>query len=270
VKTFVASAIQYCAGPDKSTNLARLADLAERSAAEGARMVVLPELCLWKGPPAAEREAAESIPGPTSHHLSELARKLGIHLVAGSMLERDESSERCFNTSLLFGPDGAELARYRKIHLFDVELPGRVSARESRTRSAGEVPVCAATTLGNIGMAICYDLRFPELFRVLVERGAEILVLPSAFTEPTGKAHWEALVRARAIESQCYVIAPNQFGATQHGFANYGHSLIVDPWGTVLGDAGDGEGIVTARLDADYLATVREELPSLRHRRLPR
>jgi len=270
VKTFVASAIQYCAGPDKSTNLARLENLAERSAAEGARLLVFPELCFWKGAPAAERDAAESIPGPTSRRLAELARKLGIHLVAGSMLERDDSAQRSFNTSLLFGPDGAELARYRKIHLFDVELPGRVSARESRTRSAGEVPVCVATVLGSIGMAVCYDLRFPELFRALVERGAEILVLPSAFTEPTGKAHWESLVRARAIESQCYVIAPNQYGATQYGFTNYGHSLIVDPWGAVLADACDGEGVISARLEADYLTTVRAELPSLRHRRLVR
>jgi nitrilase len=216
-----------------------------------------------------------------------LARRLSIHLVAGSILERatvagedatldravndgDAAGDgRCFNTCLFFGPDGSLLARYRKIHLFDVSVGTQVRTCESRTRQPGEAPVTVDTALGRIGLAVCYDLRFPELFRRLADDGAEVVVMPSAFTAPTGAAHWHTLIRARAIENQCYFVAPNQHGPTLHGFSNYGHSLIVDPWGTVLAEGGDGgDEVVSAALSAERLAEVRRSLPSLAHRRL--
>jgi len=265
---FSASVVQLKAGADKGRNFEEVRRLVEQAAHAGARLVALPELFFWRGPQAEEPAHAEPIPGPTADLCAELAARHRVHLVAGSLLERARDG-RCFNTSLLFTADGSLVARYRKIHLFDVEIAGQVSASESRTREAGNEPVCVETALGRIGLAICYDLRFPELFRRLADAGAEIIVMPSAFTAPTGRAHWHALVRARAIENQCYLLAPNQYGPTQHGFDDYGHSLIVDPWGEVLAEAGDtGPEVVTAALDPGRLARVRRELPALRHRRL--
>ena len=169
----------------------------------------------------------------------------------------------------MFDPTGRLLARYRKLHLFDVDLPGRVSVRESETRAPGSDLVTVATALGTLGMSICYDLRFPELYRGLAARGAEILLVPSAFTFFTGAAHWQILCRARAVENQCYVIAPDQGGTSPHGFPDYGDSLSVDQRGRVLARAGEGEAVVTAEINGAYLARVRRELPSLAHRRLP-
>jgi nitrilase len=168
----------------------------------------------------------------------------------------------------VIAPDGRLVARYRKVHLFDVEIPGRVSVRESDALVAGDEAVSVETPLATLGLSICYDLRFPELFRRLGLAGAEVVLLPSAFTFHTGAAHWEVLCRARAIESQCYLIAANQGGVSPHGFPDYGNSMIVDPWGCVLARAGDGEGVVTAELDGAYLQRVRTELPALRHARL--
>jgi predicted amidohydrolase len=263
--------VQLKAGSDRAENLRRARGLIESAAAAGAELVVLPELFAWRGLQSDEATAgAEAIPGPSSELASELARRLGIHLVAGSILERGAAAGRCYNTSLLFGPDGALLGRYRKIHLFDVCIEGAVVASESRTRDPGGEPVCVETELGRIGMSICYDLRFPELFRRLADAGAEIVVLPAAFTAPTGAAHWHTLVRARAIENQCYVLAPNQFGPTLHGYCDYGHSLIVDPWGEVLAEGGDArEEVLHAALSDQRLAEVRRGLPSLANRRLP-
>jgi len=271
MQSFRAAAVQLRAGPDKPINLAAGAEQVRHAAGEGARLVALPELFAWSGPASEEAAQAETVPGPASESLGRLARELGIWLVAGSLLERDEPSgaARCFNTCLLFGPDGALAARYRKIHLFDVAIDGAVAARESSTRQPGSEIVHAGTELGSIGLAVCYDLRFPELFRRLAVDGVEIVVMPSAFTAPTGAAHWHTLVRARAIENQCFVVAPNQFGATSHGFDSYGHSIIVDPWGEILAEAGaDGPCIVAADLDGERLEQVRRKLPSLEHRRL--
>jgi predicted amidohydrolase len=200
--------------------------------------------------------------------LAELARTLGIHLCAGSLLERVPGEPRAYNTSCLFDPGGRLLARYRKIHLFDVDLPGRVTVRESATRAPGDEVVAVPTELGTLGLSVCYDLRFPELYRRLARAGAEVLLVPSAFTFPTGAAHWEVLCRARAVENQCYLIAPDQTGTSPHGFPDFGDSLIADPWGRVLARAGDGEGVVTAEIDRAYLARVRRELPCLTHARL--
>ena len=270
METFLASAIQLRAGPDKGANLKKASELVEQAASAGAQLVVLPEVFAWRGPQREELDQAESIPGATSQAMAALARRLGIHLVAGSMLECDAAADqRCFNTSLIFAPDGTTLGHYRKIHLFDVDLDSGVSIRESRTRAPGDTVSCVATTLGNVGMSVCYDVRFPELYRRLASADAEILVVPAAFTAETGRAHWEPLLRARAIENQCYVVAPNQYGPASYGADDYGHSLIIDPWGKVLAEgAADGDQVVSARLDGRHLQDLRKSLPSLRHRRL--
>jgi len=272
MRSFKASAVQMSAGSDKEANLAEAAELVAGAATAGAKLVALPEVFAWRGPQEREPEIAEPLTGRIGSFASDLAKRLGIWLVAGSILEAadDGSGEgRCYNTTALFSPDGVLAASYRKIHLFDVDVEGRIQVRESKTRLAGDTPCSVDTELGRIGLAICYDLRFPELFRGLAAAGAEIVVLPSAFTAPTGRAHWHTLVKARAIENQCYVVAPNQFGASAMGFQNYGHSLIVDPWGDVMADAGPGgPSVVTADLSASLLARVRSELPALGHRRL--
>jgi predicted amidohydrolase len=267
---YLAAAVQMSSGADRAANLSRATALIRTAAARGARLVVLPEVFAWRGPRAEEPETFETIPGATTDALAAVARECRIHLCIGSILEAVPGDARAFNSSCLLDTDGNLVARYRKIHLFDVDLPGRVTVRESATRVPGDEPIVVSTELGVLGMSICYDLRFPELYRRLVGRGAQVLLVPSAFTFPTGAAHWEVLCRARAIESQCYVIAPDQTGRSPHGFADFGESMIVDPWGRVLARAPDGEGVITAEIDLDYLARVRSELPSLTHVRLDR
>jgi predicted amidohydrolase len=262
---FIAAAIQMNTGSDKDENLARAERLIRRAAASGARLVALPEVFNWRGQRAVAASQCEGLDGPTLNRMSRLAAELRIYLVAGSIRERVHSDERSYNTSTLFAPDGTRVAIYRKIHLFDVDIPGRVSVRESETILPGTEAVCATTELGKIGMTICYDLRFPELYRELTFAGAQIVTIPSAFTFPTGEAHWEVLVRARAIENQVYVVAPAQFGLNHHGYHDYGNSMIVDPWGRVLARAGDHEECITAPIDLDYLAKVRTNLPALTH-----
>jgi len=264
----IAAAIQMQSGPVLAANLAR-ADVLVRTAAErGAQLIVLPEVFAWRGLRADEGTAPSPIPGPVSDFLSRLAAELRVILVGGSFLERSAHADRSYNTSLLIDASGAIRATYRKLHLFDVDLPGRVTVRESDGRVPGSAVVTAATDLGTIGMSICYDLRFPELYRRLASAGATIITIPAAFTAHTGAAHWEPLIRARAIENQVYVIAPNQTGTSPHGFADYGHSMIVDPWGTVVARAGEGEAVLTAEIDADHLARIRQEMPCLSHARL--
>jgi predicted amidohydrolase len=267
LRKFLAAAVQLCAGPDKAANLDAAESAVRAAAQQGARLVVLPEVFSWRGPRDQETVAAESIPGPTTDRLSRLARELEIHLVAGSILERSGSA-RVFNTSTLFDAGGLLIGRYRKIHMFDVDIPGHVSVRESDTRQGGEATVAVATALGVIGMSVCYDLRFPELYRRLTRAGAELITVPSAFTFPTGAAHWEILLRARAIENQAYVIAPDQIGRSPTGVMDFGHSLIVDPWGTAVARAPDRQGVICAEIDRDYLERVRRELPCLTHVKL--
>ena len=271
MERYVAAAVQMSSGPDAAANRARAAELVREAAARGARLVALPEVFAWRGPAGGDATAgAEPIPGPTSEAMAALARELGLWLSAGSLLERVEGVPVPYNTSCLFDPDGRLVTRYRKVHLFDVEIPGRVAVRESATRSAGGDTITARTPLGTLGLSICYDLRFPELYRRLVRDGAEVLLVPSAFTAPTGAAHWEVLCRARAIENQCWLVAPNQTGASPHGHADWGHSMIVDPWGRVAAEAGDEEGVVVAEIDRTAQARVRRELPCLEHARLLR
>src|SRR5208282_1742877 len=232
--THLAAAIQMTTTADKAANLEKAEGLIRLAAARGARLVALPEVFNWRGKRAEEAAAAETLEGPSLTLMSGLARELEINLLAGSVTEHVPGQGRRYNTSVLFGPDGARLAVYRKIHLFDVDLPGRVTIKESDAKIPGEEVVTATTRLGTVGLSICYDLRFPELYRRLAFAGARILTIPSAFTFPTGEAHWEVLIRARAVENQCYVVAPAQFGPNVHGFSDYGNSMIVDPWGRVL------------------------------------
>jgi len=265
---FLAAVVQMASGTRRETNLERAAALVHEAASRGASLVVLPEVFAWRGPRAEEAEHAEPVPGPSTDAMADVARATGVHLLMGSILEQSAGERRTFNTTCLLSPSGELLARYRKIHLFDVDLPGRVTVRESDARAPGDEVVVAPTPLGVLGLSICYDLRFPELYRRQVKAGAEVLLVPSAFTFTTGSAHWEVLCRARAVENQCYLIAPDQTGTSPHGFADYGDSLIADPWGRVLARAGDGEAIVTAEIDRAYLARVRRELPCLTHARL--
>jgi deaminated glutathione amidase len=267
-RRFIAAAIQVCAGSDKAANLEKAESFVVEAARSGARLIVLPEVFLWRGPRTEERSTAEPIPGPSSNRLGDLARQLGIHLLAGSMME--ENGAKPFNTSVLLDPHGDIVARYRKLHLFDVDIPGHVTVRESDTRMPGDSVVTAPTELGVIGMSVCYDLRFPELYRRLTLAGAEIIAIPSAFTFPTGAAHWEVLVRARAIENQVYVIAPDQIGRSAGGVVDFGNSMIVDPWGKPVARAADREMVIFAEIDRDYQERVRRELPCLTHIKLGR
>jgi predicted amidohydrolase len=266
--TYLAAAIQMTAGNDKPANLERAERLVRVAAARGANLVGLPEVFNWRGKRAEQAAAAETLEGESLSMMARLARELRIHIVAGSITERGDDSSRSYNTSVLLGSDGGRLAVYRKIHLFDVDLPGRVTVRESDSKLAGADVVCTETAVGAIGLSICYDLRFPELYRRLAFAGARILMVPSAFTFPTGEAHWEPLIRARAIENQAYVIAPAQFGPNIYGYSDYGNSMIVDPWGRVLARAADQEGVVIAPIDLEYQDRVRSELPALKHARL--
>jgi deaminated glutathione amidase len=265
---FLAAAVQMLAGNDKQANLQEATRWVRDAAAQGASLVVLPEVFIWRGSKKLERQFAEPIPGPSSNALSNLARELGIHLLAGSILEEISNSERAYNTSLLFDPAGKPIACYRKIHLFDVDLPNGVSLRESQTRAHGQSVVVVKTELGTMGLSVCYDVRFPELYRKLAEQGSDMIFVPSAFTAYTGEAHWATLLRARAIENQAYVIAPDQFGKSANSFETHGHSMIIDPWGRIVAELPEGPGVITATIDLDYLAKVRAELPALSHRRL--
>jgi deaminated glutathione amidase len=264
---FLAAAIQMLASDDKAANLEEAERWIRHAASDGARVVALPEVFIWRGSKKIERASAEPIPGPTTTQLANLARELGIYLLGGSILEEISDSNKVYNTSVLFGPRGV-LATYRKIHLFDVDLANGVSARESDTRQFGTAIIVAETDLCPMGLTVCYDLRFPELYRALSSKGAQIIFVPSAFTAYTGRAHWETLLRARAIENQVYMVAPDQYGENPQSFETHGHSMIVDPWGKILAVVPDGPGIVMAEVDLDYLANVRAELPALTHRKL--
>jgi predicted amidohydrolase len=263
-----AAAVQLNAGADPEANL-RAADTHVRAAAaDGAELVVLPEKWLVLGSPYDLRAGAQPLDGPAVTWARETARELGIDLVAGSISERVEDAERLRNTSLHIGPDGEVKAVYRKIHMFDVVVDGR-EYRESKDEEPGDEIVTSTTAGGvGLGMSICYDLRFPELYRALAQRGARILLVPAAFTLATTRDHWEVLVRARAIEQQAFVIAANQIGAHPAGMRSGGRSLIVDPWGIVLATAPDRVGHIVADLDLAAQDRIRRDLPSLANARL--
>lgn len=260
--------VQLNSGEDKAANLASATKWVEQAAGEGADLVALPEMFNCLGQFSTVVAGAESIPGPTSTAMQQLAKRLGITLLAGSICEQSSLPGKAYNTSLLFSPEGEELARYRKMHLFDVDLQGQVSVAESHWIMPGDQVVTAEARCVKVGLSICYDLRFPELYRHLSDAGVELIFAPAAFTEATGRDHWEVLLRARAIENQSIVIAPNQCGDHGPELKTYGHSMIVDAWGRVLASADNDPGIVSASIDLNDLRKIREQLPALTHRRL--
>ena len=265
-----AAAIQLNSTGDKARNVATAERLVRAAAAEGAELVVLPEKWNLLGEAAVLLQGAEPLDGPTISAARSWARELGIHLVAGSISERGDDPDKSFNTSTLIGPDGELEARYRKIHMFDVDVGG-VAYRESEHEEPGEEIVTAELggALGGVtlGMSVCYDLRFPELYRILAVRGARVITVPSAFTLETGRDHWDVLLRARAIENQAFVVAPNQIGEAPPHYRSYGRSAILDPWGVVLAQAPDEECFIAADLDLERQDRVRSTLPSLANRR---
>ena len=267
---FLAAAVQISCTSDENANLAAAEALIRRAADRGAQLVATPENTNFLGLHTEKVERAQSLDGPVGTRFAALADELGIHLLLGSFNESCSEPGRCYNTSVLFGPDGAQLAIYRKIHLFDIDLEEGVQFQESATVKPGTEVVVGDTELGPIGLSICYDLRFGELYRQLTEKGAAVLTIPSAFTLPTGRAHWEALMRARAIETQCFVVAPAQVGKhDDEGLReSFGHSMIVDPWGQILARAGDAPGLALAEIDLDQVAAVRRAMPVASHRRL--
>jgi deaminated glutathione amidase len=262
-----AAAVQLTSTADRDRNLATADRLTREAAAAGAELVVLPEKWAVLGAPEDIVAGAEPLDGPALRWASATARELGIDLVAGSIAERVPGADRGSNTSVHFGPDGEEKAVYRKVHMFDVEVGG-TTYRESENEAPGDELVVSETAQGvELGMSICYDLRFPELYRILAVRGARILVVPAAFTLATTREHWEILLRARAIEDQAFVVAANQIGEHAKGYRSGGRSMIVDAWGLVLGQAPDKETVVLADLDLERQAEIRRTMPSLANRR---
>ena len=263
-----AAAVQLSSTPDRDRNLEAADRLTREAAARGAELVVLPEKWPVLGTPAQTAAGAEPLDGPALSWARGAARELGIDLVAGSIAERVEGAARGANTSVHIGPDGEDRAVYRKIHMFDVEVGGR-TYRESEHEAPGDEPTASATADGtDLGLRICYDLRFPELFRILAVGGAKVFSVPAAFTETTTRDHWEVLLRARAIEDQCFVVAANQIGEPAPGLRTGGRSMIVDPWGLVLAQAPDAECVVLADLDLGRLEAIRTKLPSLANRQV--
>jgi deaminated glutathione amidase len=258
--------VQMTSRADKAANLETAERLVGQAASTGADVVVLPEKWNAIGDAHILHAAAEPLEGGESvAAMAAWARRHGVTLVGGSITERRDGREKLSNTSLVFDPEGKVIATYRKIHLFDVEVGG-VTYRESEAEEPGDEPVVANVEGWGIGLSVCYDVRFPELYRILVLEGAEVLTVPAHFTTPTGRDHWHVLLRARAIENQCYVAAAAQVGETLPGKPAYGRSLLVDPWGTVLAQAPDVETVIVAELDRARLQEIRAKLPSLANR----
>ncbi len=264
------AAIQLNSTADMAANVSRARELIGQAKDRGADLAALPEHFAYLGPEDKNPPSAQPLNGPLVDEFGALARELDIFLLLGSFPEAAAPNQPPHNTSVLLGKDGAVLAAYRKMHLFDVDLPGGPAYQESRFIHPGREVVAAPLpdTPFTAGLAVCYDLRFPELFRALVEKGADLIFLPAAFTLATGRDHWEVLLRARAIENQAYVVAPAQWGRHSPGRRSYGRSLIVDPWGVILAQAPDSDGFILADLDHDRLSRLRREMPCWQHRRL--
>jgi len=266
---FKVAAIQMSSVNDKQINLKKAERFIHFAAEEEVKIVALPEMFNFSGTIDEKKENAELIPGPTINYLQEVAAKHHIYLLCGSILEKIEEKGKdiFYNTSVFLNPGGEIIAKYRKIHLFDVSLPDGSRWWESKLITPGDEIVQIKTAQAIFGFSICYDLRFPELYRRLVKGGVQVVFIPSAFTLETGKDHWETLVRARAIENQLYVIAPNQIVKSSQSKRYWGKSMIVDPWGTILAKAPEKEGVIFARIDLSYQQKIQESLPSLSHRR---
>jgi deaminated glutathione amidase len=270
-ETLRVAAVQLQSQDDVNENLEVCRRLVDSARREGAKLVVLPENFAYFGADVGKQSSVERLSDPDGkiqRTLSELARNAEVFLVAGGFAEASSDPLRPFNTALVYGPDGRLVCSYRKIHLFDVALRDGTVLSESAATTPGESLVTFDIGQFRIGLSICYDLRFPELYRGLVGRGANVLLVPAAFTAHTGKDHWHPLLRARAIESQSFVVAAAQWGKHPLGRTTYGHSLVVDPWGTVVAEASDKVGVISASLDFSYLEQVRAAVPCLAHRRL--
>jgi predicted amidohydrolase len=270
--------VQLCATPDVAENLATVEKLVIRAGGEGAEVVLIPEAFAFLGPEKVKRTILERLPesphaagGPILERCRDLAVSQRCDLVLGGFHEDipnpDQNADKSYNTCVHLGPDGAIRARYRKIHLFDVSLSDGTQLRESARTLAGDELVTTEMPFGTLGLSVCYDLRFPYLYQGLVDQGAVALTVPSAFTATTGAAHWHVMLRARAIECQSYVLAPAQHGHNWGKRFSYGHSLIIDPWGEIIAECHEGDGVAVAEIDPARVRQVRAELPSLRHRR---
>jgi nitrilase len=261
------AALQMVSTPDVARNLDAAARLIARAAADGAGLVALPEYFCFMGHQDRDKLAVAEAAGdgPIQSTLAALARGHHVRLIGGTLPLRCPDRDRVLNTTLVFAPDGTLAARYDKIHLFRFDN-GRESYDEGRAIQAGRQAVAFDAAGVRVGLSVCYDLRFPELYRALMHPPCDLIAVPAAFTYTTGQAHWELLLRARAVENQCYVVAPAQGGVHENGRRTWGHSMVVDPWGEVLAMRAEGEGVVMAELDAKRLASVRTQLPALEHR----
>jgi predicted amidohydrolase len=265
---YLLGAVQMTSTADRARNMASALRLVNQAADLGARLVALPENFAFMGREEERISQAETLEGPTLSALRQVARDRRIWIVGGSIAEKVDRPGHTANTSALLSDDGSIAAAYRKIHLFDVNIPDGARYAESETVVPGTEVVVAETPLGRLGLTVCYDLRFPELYRRLSEKGAEVVFIPAAFTLYTGKDHWEVLVRARAIENLSWVVAPAQVGRHSANRITFGNAMIVDTWGTVLARCPDGEGVCVAPFDRERLERARRELPALQHRRL--
>jgi predicted amidohydrolase len=272
-RVFTVAAVQMRSTGDRKRNLEQAEAFAAEAAASGADVIAFPENVAALRPEGEAKPPAEKLDGKTANRFAAMAERHRTFVLAGTIALAVPRGKKRMNASILFAPDGSIAAVYRKMHLFDVAIPGRAEFQESRSVAAGDTPVVAKTPLGRFGLSICYDLRFPELYRHLALAGAQVLFVPSAFTAYTGRAHWTALLRARAIENLAYVVAPAQWGRHGGGRNSYGHTSVVDPWGRVIAERARGTGVVTARIDLDRVDRLRRELPVLDHVRrnlLPR
>ena len=267
VRGFTVAAVQMRSTDDRKRNLDKAEALAAEAADRGAEVIAFPENVADVRAEGRLRPPAESLDGLTALRFAAMAARHRAWILAGTIALRNPRGRKRHNASILFAPDGSVAAVYRKMHLFDVAIPGRAVFRESATVAAGDTPVVASTPLGVFGLSICYDLRFPELYRHLALAGATVLLVPSAFTAYTGRSHWTALLRARAIENLAYVVAPAQWGLHHAGRRSYGHTCVIDPWGRVVAERPSGTGIVLARIDLSRVDRLRRELPVLMHAR---
>ncbi|MEL7647955.1 MAG: carbon-nitrogen hydrolase family protein [Sedimentibacter sp.] len=265
MKKFTAAVIQYDSRNDKGENLKNFCKLIDEAALKGAKLVAMAEYFNLIGDNIGEGGAEEEIPGLTIDLMREKAIEHNMWILCGSIAEKNHDGKP-YNTSVLLSNKGEIVCKYSKLHMFDVELNSGISAKESDTKQAGNRIVTAETELGHFGFSICYDMRFPELYRIMALKGAQVIFVPANFTMPTGKDHWEPLLRARAIENSCYIIAPGQIGKKTR-FDAYGKSLIIDPWGNIIAKASDKNCVITAEIDYDYLQSIRDQIPSLKNRR---
>lgn len=266
IRNYTLALVQMDTQNDKGENLKQVCSWIDEAAAHGAKVICFPEVMNLIGRNVGEGGGKEMIPGYTTDLLCWKAKEHGVYIHGGSISEMREGETRSSNTSVLISPEGKILAKYSKLHMFDITLADGTPYKESDKVQPGSEIVTVETELGVFGMSICYDIRFPELYRLMAMRGAQVIFVPASFTMPTGKDHWEVLLRARAIENGCYIAAAGQIG-TKPAYTAYGNSLVADPWGTVIARAKDRPGITYAEIDLDYLDQVRSQIPSLENRR---